>query len=67
MDGEDIDDEGMLNVWRMLRNQGDSVLVVHCGDHFELRCHRFEVQPYPPMHLTDDDIEHLKQGSIVWN
>ena len=63
-----IDEEtGMVDVYTLLPKAGDSVMIVNCGDHFELRQHTWAVQNAPPLYLTDEDITRLKQGSIVWN
>lgn len=55
---------GTVNVYKLLPEPGDSLMIVNCGTHFEIRHHHWSK---PPLALTDEDIEKLKQGSIVWN
>jgi hypothetical protein len=55
---------GIINVYELLPEPGDSVMVVNCGSHFEIRHHHWTV---PPLVLTDDDIENLKAGRVVWH
>lgn len=55
---------GVINVYELLPQQGDSLMVVNCGSHFEIRYHHWQT---PPLALTDEDIEDLRQGRIVWN
>ena len=63
-----IDEEnGIVDVYRLLPEQGDSVMIVNCGTHFEVRHHRWSVQQVPTMELTPHDIELLKQGRIRWH
>ncbi len=58
------EETGMIDVYKLLPEQGDSVMVVNCGDHFEIRHHHFGPEP---LLLTDQDIELLKRGHITWN
>jgi hypothetical protein len=58
---------GKVDVYRLCPNPGDSIMVVNCGDHFELRHHSWSVNEEPPIFLTELDIELLKQGLITWN
>ena len=68
MSVEDIDEKtGLVNVYALLPKPGDSVMIVNCGDHYELRQHTWTVTGAPPLLLTDHDIERLKQGIITWN
>jgi hypothetical protein len=63
-----IDEErGIVDVYKLLPEQGDSIMIVNCGDHFEVRHHKWSVQSVPPIELTPYDIECLKQGLITWN
>lgn len=55
---------GTINVYDLLPNPGDSVMVVNCGTHFEIRHHHWST---PPLILTDDDIEDLKAGRVIWH
>lgn len=55
---------GTLDVYRLCPEMGDSIMVVNCGTHFEVRHHHWEQQPFG---LTELDIEYLKQGLITWN
>jgi hypothetical protein len=58
---------GTVNVHELLPDPGDSVMIVNCGDYYEVRHHKWSVGATPAICLTDEDIEHLKQGSITWN
>ena len=62
-DGVDVK-RGTVNVYELLPEQGDSLMIVNCGTHYEIRHHHWSV---PPLLLTDDDIERLKEGRITWN
>jgi len=63
-----IDDKtGLVDVFTLLPKPGDSVMIVNCGDHYEMRQHSWTVTGAPPLLLTDHDIEQLKQGIITWN
>jgi len=65
---EGINEEtGHVDVYALLPNAGDSVMIVNCGDHFEVRHHSWSPGGEPPLYLTDEDIERLKQGVITWN
>jgi hypothetical protein len=55
---------GRINLYEMLPNEGDTLVVQNCGDHFEIRHHHWS---HPPLLLTDTDIELLRQGNMVWN
>jgi hypothetical protein len=55
---------GIINVYELLPEAGDSVTVMNCGTHFEIRHHHWTV---PPLALTDADIENLKAGRVVWH
>lgn len=57
-------DEGTVNVYELLPKAGDSLTVVNVGTHFEIRYHHWEP---PELTLTDDDIDRMKQGRIVWH
>lgn len=55
---------GTVNVYELLPVQGDCIVITNRGTHFEIRHHHWT---WPPLLLTDDDIELLKQGRITWN
>ena len=57
--------EGTVNVYDACPNEGDSVMIVNCGDHFEIRHHSRSASPEAK--LTEEDIKHLQQGSIIWH
>lgn len=62
---EGIDEtEGTVNVYKLCPKPGDSIMVVNCGDHYEVRHHHWEQQAFD---LTAEDIEDLRQGRIIWN
>ena len=56
--------QGTVNVYELLPEPGDSMMIVNCGTHYEIRHHHWA---RPPLVLTDEDIEKLKQGRIIWN
>jgi hypothetical protein len=58
---------GIVHLNEIIPEVGDSVMIVNCGDHFELTQHSWKVAPVPPVHLTDEDIQRLKQGTINWH
>jgi hypothetical protein len=63
--GDGIDrDNGTINVYELLPEKGDSLTVTNCGTHFQLQHQHWTT---PPLGLTDNDIENLKQGLIIWN
>ena len=63
-----IDEEtGLVDVYALLPEHGDSVMIVNCGDHFEMRKHCWSITGQPPLILTDQDLTFLKQGRITWN
>ena len=55
---------GTINVYELLPEPGDSITVTNVGTHYEVRHVHFEV---PPLILTDEEIERMKQGLITWN
>lgn len=55
---------GTVNVYELLPEPGDSLMIVNCGTHFEIRHHHWTT---PPLMLTDEDVDKLKQGLITWN
>jgi hypothetical protein len=61
------EETGTVNVFELLPDAGDSIMIINCGDHFELRHHKWNSLPHPPLHLTEHDIELLKAGHITWN
>lgn len=48
----------------VIPNEGDSIMIVNCGDHYEMRAHSWTSQP---LALTDKDIEDLKGGKTTFN
>ena len=61
-----IDTEtGTINVHELLPNLGDSLMIVNCGDHYEMRESRFEI--VPEIALTEEEILHLQAGSVTWH
>ena len=70
MDSDDdgIDrDKGIIDVYKLLPKRGDSLMIVNCGSHFEVLQHPWAATNEPPLLLTEEDIESLKQGTITWN
>ena len=59
-------DRGAIDLHRLLPSRGDSVLIVNCGDHFELRGHSVGSRP-APLVLTDEDIDRLTEGKMIWH
>lgn len=60
-----IDEEtGLVDVYELCPERGDSIMIVNCGDHYEV--HHRHWGTVPPF-LTDEDIEMLKRGQITWN
>lgn len=55
---------GTIAVYELLPNAGDALTVTNRGTHYEIRYHQFEL---PPLKLTDEDIESILGGSIVWH
>jgi hypothetical protein len=43
---------------------GDSVVIINCGTHYELSHNHADPLP---LCLTEEDIEDLKEGRIIWN
>lgn len=66
MDGIDYK-KGIINVYSLLPETGDSLMIINHGTHFEIRQHSWTVHSAPPLHLTDDDLDRLRQGLITWN
>jgi hypothetical protein len=63
-----IDKEtGVIDVYALLPEKGDSVMIVNCGDHFEIKHHSWSQSSVPPIFLTEEDIRFIQQGRIVWN
>lgn len=56
--------EGSINLHELLPAVGDSVMIVNRGDHFELNQQPF---PHPTLLLTNDEIERIRKGTIIWN
>jgi len=64
IDGID-EEKGVIDLHSLLPGEGDSVMIVNCGNHFEMR--QYTHTHGERIYLTDDDIKHLKAGSITWN
>jgi len=63
-----IDEEdGTVNVYKLLPNPGDSVMIVNCGNRFEIRHHSWVEGEGGMLMLTEEDIDKLTAGRIVWN
>ena len=64
--GDGIDrKKGTINLYELLPEKGDMLTITNCGNRFEIRHQHWELNS--GIYLTDEDIENLKQGSIVWN
>jgi hypothetical protein len=60
-----IDEElGTVNVYQLCPEKGDSIMIINCGTHYEVRHQHWDSQPFV---LTEQDIENLKEGRITWN
>jgi len=57
-------EKGTLNLYELLPLAGDSLMVVNCGTHYEIRHHHWGL---PPLLLTNEDIDKLRAGAITWN
>lgn len=55
---------GTICLYDLIPQQGDSLVVVNCGTHFEIRYQHTPITP--PLDLTDEDIEKLRKGEITW-
>lgn len=65
MSKDGIDEHtGTVNVYKLCPEAGDTIMIVNCGTHYEIRHQHWE---QTPLGLTDQDIEFMKQGLIVWN
>ncbi len=65
MAGDGIDEvTGKVDVYKLCPEKGDSIMIVNCGTHYEVRHHHWDL---PPLLLTDEDIERLRRGQITWN
>jgi hypothetical protein len=60
------DKTGRINLYQMLPESGDILVVQNCGDHFNIQHYNVFAAP-PPLLLTDEEIIKLRQGQIVWN
>lgn len=62
---ETIDNKaGTVNVYKLLPQPGDAIIITNCGTHFEIKHMHVDL---PPLYLTDEDIEILTQGRMVWH
>jgi len=55
---------GVINVFKLCPEPGDSIMIVNCGTHFELRHQHWEPVT---LSLTEEELEGLRQGIITWN
>jgi len=61
-----IDKEtGTINVHELLPNLGDSLMIVNCGDHYEMRESHYEL--VPEIALTEEEIRCLQAGMVTWH
>ena len=64
MSSKPIDpDTGLLNAYDLCPGEGDSMWVMNCGDHFEIRYYRVIGEA---LRLTEDDMDKLRRGEITW-
>lgn len=54
----------LVNVKRLAPSEGDAIVVVNCGTHYEIRYYQV-VQP--ALELTEEDINNLMAGTICFN
>ena len=63
MSSNDIKDDGTINVYKLCPRAGDTIMVVNCGTHYELR--------YPSRgdvgKLTEQDVDDLTHGRVTWH
>ena len=63
MSNRGVDEEkGTVNVYEACPNKGDSVVIINCGDHFEVR-HEALVEQV----LTEEEVARINQGHITWH
>lgn len=63
MDGEGIDyQNATISLKRLLPEVGDCITITNRGGYWEL-----QQQELAPAQLTDEDIQHLKSGTMVWH
>lgn len=58
---------GIIHLYEVIPNEGDSVMIVNCGDHLEFRQHSWQDSAVPPIFLTEEEIDWLREGRITWN
>jgi hypothetical protein len=61
---KDIKKDGTVNVHDLCPAPGDSIMVVNCGTHYEVRYHHWVEPGYT---LTDQDVEDLTRGRVTWH
>lgn len=59
--------KGIIDLHMLLPQPGDSVTIMNCGDHYELREQHVDWSIMPEVSLTEEDIERLKAGTINWH
>ena len=55
---------GLVNVKQLAPAEGDAIVVVNCGTHYEIRYYQL-VQP--GLELTEEDIQNLMAGRVTFN
>lgn len=55
---------GTINIHELLPEQGDSLMVTNRGTHYEVK-HLSWTKP--PLCLTDEDIDALVTGKVIWH
>jgi hypothetical protein len=54
------DEEKTISIKTLIPEVGDRVMIINRGDHYEI------VRRLQQLHLTDEDIQKLNAGDIVW-
>jgi len=55
---------GTVNVYELLPEQGDMLVITNHGTHFEVR--HYNVLE-PPLGLTEDDVARIQEGLMTWH
>ena len=63
MSSDDIKDDGTINVYKLCPEAGDTIMVVNCGTHYEVRYPRNN----DAAQLTDEDVAALSSGRVTWH
>jgi hypothetical protein len=67
MSNHDALKKGIIDLFALLPQCGDSVTVTNCGDHYEMLERKFNWSVVPEVALTEHDIKCLKAGTIHWH